>query len=101
MVAYGLTLSSNDRFIKEHGDLVFGFLRATKRAMHDAGKNPGPVIEALSKVISEVDVKREFRVLSKVLPFWSSPATKKGSYGWQTADTWRQTVHTAKTLGLI
>lgn len=99
--AYGLTLSSNDRFMKEHGDLVAGFLRATKRSMREASKNQRPVVEALAKAISEVDVERELKVLAKVLPFWSSPATAKEGYGWQTAEAWRETVNTAKTLGLI
>lgn len=98
---YGLTLAVNNEFMAEHGDIVTGFLRATKAAMVEAAKNPNAAVEAVAASIDGVDKGLELAVLAKVVPFWTSKEIEGNGYGWQTEARWQQTLTTAKTLGLI
>ncbi|HEY7676279.1 MAG TPA: ABC transporter substrate-binding protein, partial [Candidatus Methylomirabilis sp.] len=66
--AYGLTLASNERFMRERGDLVRGFLRASKQGMQDAAKEPQAAVAALAKAVPEINSARELKVMAKTIP---------------------------------
>jgi NitT/TauT family transport system substrate-binding protein len=96
--AYGLTIVSNDEFIKTKGPVVQAFLRATTRAVQETAQNKQAVVQAVAKQVSETDVKRETAVLERTIPFF----TGKGiAFGAQSEQAWAQTINTAKTLGLV
>ena len=99
--AYGLSIVASDKFIKEKGNLLKGFLRATKKGMEEAAKDNQVAVDALAKAVSEIDKAREMKVLSKTIPVWGSDDTKANGYGWQTDAGWQQTVDTAVRLKLI
>jgi len=99
--AYGLTIASNDRFMKEHPDQLKAFLRATVKAMHESGASTKGAVEALAKAVRDIDVARELKVLGRTTPFWTGKDTQAHGIGWQTEAGWMQTVDTAKSLGLI
>ncbi len=99
--AYGLTIAANDRFLKEHGEVAKAFLRATKRAMENAVKDPQGAVNVLVKAIPELDAARELKVLKRTIPVWTGPDTKANGYGWQTETGWKQTVDTVSRLKLI
>ncbi|MSQ71690.1 MAG: hypothetical protein EXR27_10455 [Betaproteobacteria bacterium] len=96
--AYGLTIVSNDEFIKAKGAVVDAFLRATRKAVQETAQNKLAVVQAVAKQVSETDVKREMAVLERTIPFF----TGKGvAFGAQSEQAWAQTINTAKTLGLV
>ena len=96
--AYGLTIVSNDEFIKTRGTVVEAFLRATRKAVEETAQNKQAVVQAVAKQVSEIDVKREMAVLERTIPF----LTGKGiAFGAQSEQAWTQTINTAKTLGLV
>ena len=96
--AYGLTIVSNDEFIKTKGALVEAFLRATRKAVEETVQNKQAAVQAVAKQVSETDVKREMAVLERTLPF----LTGKGIvFGSQSELAWAQTINTAKALGLV
>lgn len=99
--AYGLTISSNERFIREKGDLVRGFLRAGKLGMQDAAKDPQAAVAALAKAVPEINTARELKVMAKTIPVWSSEDTRTNGYGWHTEAGWGQTVNTVTRLKLV
>ncbi len=99
--AYGLTVSANERFIREKGDLVRGFLRATKLAMQDALKDPQAAVAAVAKAVPEINTTRELKVMAKTIPVWNSEDTRANGYGWQTEAGWQQTVDTVTRLKLV
>ena len=99
--AYGLTLASNERFIREKGDLVRGFLRASKLGMQDTAKDPQAAVAALAKAVLEINTARELKVMAKTIPVWASEDTKANGYGWQTETGWQQTVDTVTRLKLV
>jgi NitT/TauT family transport system substrate-binding protein len=99
--AYGLTLASNDRFMKEHPAELKSFLRATNKAMREAVADRKGAVDALAKSIDEIDVAHEIKVLDRTVPFWESRDTEAHGLGWQTEANWQQTIDTAKLLGLV
>lgn len=99
--AYGLTISASNTFAEEHGDLLEGFLRASRKGMQDAADEPQAAVDAVASAVDEIDTERELKVLDKTIPFWVSNATEENGYGWQTTDQWQGTVDTALTLDLI
>lgn len=99
--AYGLTISANERFLREQGNLVRGFLKATRRAMEDAAKEPKAAVEALAKAVPEISLERELKVLRRVVPVWTSADTKANGFGWHTEAAWQQTVDTTVRLKLV
>jgi NitT/TauT family transport system substrate-binding protein len=101
VTAYGLTIAANDRFVKEQGNLVQGFLRATKQAMADCAKDPKGAVEVLAKAVAEINKERELKVLQRSIPVWNSADTKANGLGWQTEAAWRKTVDTTVRLKLV
>ncbi len=99
--AYGLTVASNERFIREKGDLVRGFLRASKLGMQDAAKDPQAAVAAVAKAVPETNTARELKVMAKTIPVWNSEDTRANGYGWQTEAGWQQTVDTVARLKLV
>jgi NitT/TauT family transport system substrate-binding protein len=99
--AYGLTIAANERFLKEQGDLAKGFLKATKRAMEEAGKDQQGAVAILAKAVPETNVERELKVLKRTIPVWAGPDTKANGLGWQTEAGWQQTVQTVTNLKLV
>jgi NitT/TauT family transport system substrate-binding protein len=99
--AYGLTVSANERFIREQGDLVRGFLRASRQAMLDAEKDPQAAVAAVAKAVPEINIARELKVMAKTIPVWVSEDTRANGYGWQTEAGWQQTVDTVTRLKLV
>lgn len=96
--AYGLTIVSNDEFIKTRAAVVEAFLRATRKAVEETAQNKHAVVQAVARQVSEIDVKREMAVLERTIPF----LTGKGiAFGAQSEQAWVQTINTAKTLGLV
>lgn len=96
--AYGLTIVSNDEFIKTRAAVVEAFLRATRKAVEETAQNKQAVVQAVARQVSEIDVKREMAVLERTIPF----LTGKGiAFGAQSEQAWAQTINTAKTLGLV
>jgi NitT/TauT family transport system substrate-binding protein len=99
--AYGLTISANERFLREQGGLARGFLKATKRAMEEAAKEPKAAVDALATAVPEIGVERELKVLRRVVPVWTSADTKANGFGWHTEAAWQQTVDTTVRLKLV
>lgn len=99
--AYGLTVAASNTFADEHGDVLRGFLRATRQGIEDAIADPQAAVDAVANAVDEINVDRELKVLEKTVPFWSSNATEDNGYGWQTSDQWQGTIDTALTLELI
>jgi NitT/TauT family transport system substrate-binding protein len=99
--AYGLTIAANEKFVKEQGAVVKGFLKATKQAMADCAKDPKGAVEVLAKAVAEVNKERELKVLQRTIPVWNSADTKSNGFGWQSEAGWRQTVDTTVRLKLV
>jgi NitT/TauT family transport system substrate-binding protein len=99
--AYGLTIASNDQFMKNHPNELKAFLRASFKAMRDSATDKKGAVEAVAKAVSNVNVARELKVLDRTIPFWTGADTKAHGIGWQTEAQWNQTIDTAKTLGLV
>jgi len=99
--AYGLTLASNDRFIKDHPAELKAFLRATGKAMREAMKDRQGAVAALAKSVDEIDIAHELKVLDRTAPFWEGKDTEGHGLGWQSDASWQQTIDTAKLLGLV
>ena len=99
--AYGLTISANERFLKEQGELARGFLKATKRAMEEATKDQQGAVAVLAKAVPEINAERELKVLQRTIPVWNSADTKANGLGWQTEAGWQQTVQTVTRLKLV
>jgi ABC-type nitrate/sulfonate/bicarbonate transport system substrate-binding protein len=99
--AYGLTIASNDRFMKDHPDELKAFLRATIKGMDGASTDKTAAVDAITKEVSEIDVPHELKVLDQTIPFWTGDDTRAHGIGWQTDAAWQQTIDTAKQLGLV
>jgi len=99
--AYGLTIAANEKFAKEQGAAVKGFLKATKLAMADCAKDPKAAVEVLAKAVPDLNKERELKVLQRTIPVWNSADTKASGLGWQTEAAWRQTVDTTVRLKLV
>jgi len=99
--AYGLTIAANERFLKEQGELARAFLRATRRAMEEAAKDPQAAVTAVANSVLETSVERELKVIKRVIPVWASADTRGHGYGWQTETGWQQTVDTVTRLKLV
>lgn len=99
--AYGLTIASHERFIRERGDLVRGFLRATRLAMQEAEKDHQAAVAAVAKAVPEINPARELKVMARTIPVWASEDTRAHGYGWQTEARWQQTVDTVTRLKLV
>jgi NitT/TauT family transport system substrate-binding protein len=95
---YGLTIASNDEFIRAKPGLITAFLRATKKAVQEAGGAKPSVIQALAKAADNIDVARELRGFDRTLPFLTA---KGAEFGSQTEARWQQNIDTAKRLGLV
>ena len=95
---YGLTIASNDEFIRAKPELVSAFLRATKKAAQEAGGARQAVIQALAKSADNIDVAREQKGFDRTLPFLTGPGAEFGS---QTEARWQHNIDTAKRLGLV
>jgi NitT/TauT family transport system substrate-binding protein len=95
---YGLTIASNDEFIRNKPDLVSGFLRATRRAALEAAGAKQATLRALAKAVSEIDIAYEAKVLDRTLPFLTG---KSAGFGAQTGEMWKRTADTAQRLGLV
>ena len=98
MNAYGLTIVSNDEFIRTRPELVTGFLRASRKAASEAAGAKQATVQAVVKAVSEIDAAREAKVLDRTIPFFTG---KNAAFGVQTEEGWKQTVDTAHRLGLV
>jgi NitT/TauT family transport system substrate-binding protein len=99
--SYGLTIAANEKFLKEQGAVVKGFLKATKQAMADCARDPKGAVEVLAKAMPEINKERELKVLERSIPVWNSADTKANGLGWQTETGWQQTVDTTVRLKLV
>jgi NitT/TauT family transport system substrate-binding protein len=99
--AYGLTIATNDRFMKDHPDELKAFLRATVKAMRDTSTDQKGAVDALVAAVSDIDAAHELKVLAQTVPFWTGDDTRSHGIGWQTEAQWQQTIDTAKLLGLV
>ncbi len=99
--AYGLTIASNDRFIKDHPAELKAFLRATIKAMREAMKDRQGAVAALMKSVDQLDAAHELKVLDRTMPFWEGRDTEGHSLGWASEASWQQTIDTAKLLKLV
>jgi ABC-type nitrate/sulfonate/bicarbonate transport system substrate-binding protein len=87
--------------VKEQGDTVKAFLRATKKAMEEIAKDQPGAVAVLAKAVPETNQERELKVLKRTIPVWNSPDTKANGYGWHTEAGWQQTVQTTVSLKLV
>jgi NitT/TauT family transport system substrate-binding protein len=99
--AYGLTIAANERFLKEQGDVVKAFLRATKKAMEETSKDPAGAVAILAKAVPELNQERELKVLKRTIPIWNSADTKANGLGWHSEAGWQQTLQTVTSLKLV
>jgi ABC-type nitrate/sulfonate/bicarbonate transport system substrate-binding protein len=98
---YGLTLAANPDFMQQKPDIVKAFTRATLRSVAETMKDPAGAVAAVAAAASEIDAKREAKVLDHTVPYWKSKETETGGFGWQTAERWQGTIDVARKLGLI
>ncbi|MEQ8965591.1 MAG: ABC transporter substrate-binding protein [Azospirillaceae bacterium] len=98
---YGLTLASNADFMAEHGDVVEGFVAATKRAIEATKADHAAAVAALDAAVAEIDTEREMAVLEATLPYWESADTAEAGVLAQTGAHWQQTAEIAAALGLV
>jgi NitT/TauT family transport system substrate-binding protein len=98
---YGLTIVSNNTLMQDKPAVVEKFLRATRRGIEDAIKDPAAAIAAVAKAVDEIDTARETKVLDRTIPYWQSEETKEHGPGWQTQIRWQHTIDVARKLGLI
>jgi NitT/TauT family transport system substrate-binding protein len=101
VVAYGLTVSSSDKFIAANPALVRGFVRATRKAVMEAAAQPQAAVASMAKSVSEVDAERELKVFQKTVPFWSVNGKDLATFGALSAANWQQTIATAQRVGLV
>jgi NitT/TauT family transport system substrate-binding protein len=101
VIAYGLTIATNDKFLKAQPELVRAFLRATRRAVEASAADNAAAVQALMKSVSELEAGREMKVLAKTAPFWSVQGKPIASFGSETPAGWQQTIETAKRVGLV
>jgi NitT/TauT family transport system substrate-binding protein len=98
---YGLMLAANPDFMQQKPDIVNAFMRATLRGVAETTKDPVGAVAAVAAAASEIDAKREAKVLDHTTPYWKSKETETGGFGWQTAERWQSTIDVARKLGLI
>jgi NitT/TauT family transport system substrate-binding protein len=98
---YGLTIVSNNTLMQDKPAVVEKFLRATRRGIEEAIKDPASAIAAVAKAVDEIDTARETKVLDRTIPYWQSEETKEHGPGWQTQTRWQNTIDVARKLGLI
>jgi NitT/TauT family transport system substrate-binding protein len=98
---YGLTIVSNNTLMQDKPAVVEKFLRATRRGIEDAIKDPAAAVAAVAKAVDEIDSARETKVLDRTIPYWQSEETKEHGPGWQTQTRWQNTIDVARKLGLI
>jgi NitT/TauT family transport system substrate-binding protein len=98
---YGLTIVSNNTLMQNKPAVVEKFLRATRRGIEDAIKDPAAAVAAVAKAVDEIDTARETKVLDRTVPYWQSEETKEHGLGWQTQTRWQNTIDVARKLGLI
>jgi NitT/TauT family transport system substrate-binding protein len=98
---YGLTIVSNNTLMQAKPAVVEKFLRATRRGIEDAIKDPAAAVAAVAKAVDEIDTARETKVLDRTIPYWQSEETKEHGPGWQTQIRWQHTIDVARKLGLI
>ena len=99
--AYGLTLASNDEFIAKQPAALAGFLRATKKAVLELASAKQAGVDAVAKSVPEIDAGREMKILERTFPLWSAKGGDLANFGAQSEEGWRQTIDTAKRLGLV
>jgi NitT/TauT family transport system substrate-binding protein len=98
---YGLTIVSNPDFMQQKPEVVRAFMKATLRSVAETLKDPAAAVGAVAAAVAETDAKREAKVLEHTVPYWRSKETETGGFGWQTEQRWRDTIDTARKLGLI
>ena len=98
---YGLTIVSNNTLMQDKPAVVEKFLRATRRGIEDAIKDPAAAVAAVAKAVDEIDTARETKVLDRTIPYWQSEETKEHGPGWQTQIRWQHTIDVARKLDLI
>jgi NitT/TauT family transport system substrate-binding protein len=101
VVAYGLTMATNDKFLQANPSVVRAFLRATRRGVEATVAEPAAAVQSVAAAASETDVPREMKVLAKTLPFWSAKGAPISGFGAQSLQGWQQTVETAQRVGLV
>jgi NitT/TauT family transport system substrate-binding protein len=99
--AYGLTLVANPDYMQRQPEVVKAFMKATRRAVAEAVKDPVGAVAAVATAVAETDVPREAKVLEHTVPYWQSGEAEAGGFGWQTEQRWRDTIDIARRLGLI
>jgi NitT/TauT family transport system substrate-binding protein len=98
---YGLTLASNDDFIAKQPAALAGFLRATKKSVLELASAKQSGVDAVAKSVPEIDAAREMKVLDRTFPLWSTKGGDLAGFGAQSEQGWRETIDTAKRLGLV
>ena len=95
---YGLTIASNNDFIRSKPELISAFLRATRKAVQESAGAKQAVIQAMAKSADGIDVARELKGFDRTLTFLTAPGVE---FGTQSEARWQQNVDTAKRLGLV
>ena len=99
--AYGLTIVSNNDFIAKQPAVLTSFLRATKKAAQEVAGSKQVAVNAVTKAAPEINAARELRVLERTVPLWGAKGAGLADFGAQSEQGWRQTIDTAKQLGLV
>lgn len=91
----GVGLMTNSTFLKEHPDLVEGFLRATFRGMADVISDPRGCFElVVSEVLPELkgssNYEVSYQILLATLPFWQSQEVTSHGFGQCAPQLWDQ-----------
>ncbi len=82
----GVGLMTGRKFFQEKKPLLYGFLRATFRGMHDVISDPKTCYRlVVDNYLPELSAKdrydAEYRILTATLPFWQSAYVAENGYG--------------------
>jgi len=87
----GMTILTRESTIKDKGDLVRRFVRATVRSWEEAKKDPQAAVDATMKVKPDLNRASQLDQLKVDLGLMDSP-NSKGRVGWGDQRDWDQTL---------
>jgi NitT/TauT family transport system substrate-binding protein len=100
---YGSNIIVNDKYAREHPDVVTKFLRASERGWEAELADPASAMAALAKRYPELNSPISLAIIKAQLPWVFPTQLQKTAPALfeQSADRWRMVLQTYRDLGLI
>jgi putative hydroxymethylpyrimidine transport system substrate-binding protein len=96
---YELVLVTSESYLKEHPEVVMGFLRALAKGYADALVEHKAALDALVKASPETDRSLEEKGIELLAPLWKAPQGQP--WGWQDPLRWNNYYRWMRDNGLL